>query len=302
MLLAGAYHENSTRVTELWSGEEGRPIFNKAMPRNRFTQLMSCERFDVCDQRNTNDKFAPLRDIFGKIVNNFRLSYKAGAEVTVDEQLVNFRGRCPFKMYIPSKPGKYGIKLWALADAKTYYCVNLQPYIGRTGNVPERQQGQRVVLELTNMLTGSGRQIYMDNFFTSLELARTLLGRQLTMTGTIRKNKPELPNEMLPNPTRGIKSSQFGFQRNVALVSYVPKKNKAVVMMSTYQTSNAVSAEEHRKPVMVLEYNKGKCGVDTLDQLARSYNCIRKCNRWPMMLFMNLPNVATYNALVLYLR
>ncbi len=285
-------------MTELWSGEEGRPIFNKAMPRNRFTQLMSCERFDVRDQRNTNDKFAPLRDIFGKIVNNFHLSYK----VTVDEQLVNFRGRCPFKMYIPSKPGKYGIKLWALADVKTYYCVNLQPYIGRTGNVPERQQGQRVVLELTNMLTGSGRQIYMDNFFTSLELARTLLGRQLTMTGTIRKNKPELPNEMLPNPTRGIQSSQFGFQRNVALVSYVPKKNKAVVMLSTYQTSNAVSAEEHRKPVMVLEYNKGKCGIDTLDQLARSYNCIRKCNRWPMMLFMNLPNVATYNALVLYLR
>lgn len=297
LLLAGAHHENHTRVSELWSEVDGRPIFNKAMSRNRFTDLMACLRFDDREQRNPNDKFSPLRSIFGKIVKTFQKVYKAGAAITVDEQLVKFRGRCRFKMYIPSKPGKYGIKLWALTDADTYYCLNLLPYVGRTGNVPEKHQGQRVVLELTNVLTGTGRNVFMDNFFTSLQLARTLLGRQLTMTGTMRKNKPELPKEMLPSNDRPELSSQFGFQKNVAVVSYVPKKKKAVILLSTFQLSNAVSEDGHKKPLMIMEYNKGKCGVDTLDQLVRMYSCIRKCNRWPMVLFMNLLDIAAYNAL-----
>ena len=301
LLMAGAFHDNKTRVSELW-GAEGRQIYNQCMSRNRFTELVTCIRFDDRRQRNLSDKFSPLRNIFSEVVTNFKSAYKAGCSVTVDEQLVKFRGRCPFKMYIPSKPGKYGIKLWALADAETFYCLNLLPYIGRTGNVPERQQGQRVVLELTDMLTDSGRNVYMDNFFSSLLLARTLLGRQLTMTGTIRKNKPELPKEMLPNPHRAIKSSNFGFQKDVAIVSYVPKRNKAVILISTQFLSNDIAEEEHKKPKAILEYNHGKGGVDSLDQLLRTYNCIRKCNRWSMVLFMNLLNIAAYNALVLYLR
>ena len=49
-----------------------------------------------------------------------------------------------------------------------------------------------------------------------------------------------------------------------------------------------------------MDYNRGKCGVDKLDQLVRNYNCIRKCNRWPLTLFMNLLNIGAYNALVLF--
>ena len=220
--------------------------------------------------------------------------------MTVDEQLVAFRGSCPFKIYIPSKPGRYGIKLWALCDSKTYYCLNLQPYIGRVGDVPEKGQGQRVVLQLTDFLTGSGCQIYMDNFFTSLQLARNLLGRQMTMTGTIRRNKSELPSEMMPSLSREKFSSVFGFQDNATIVSYVPKKNKAVILMSTNHNEIDDSTEESRKPQIIPDSNRGKCGVDTLDQLVRNYNCIRKSNRWPLTLFMNLLNICAYNALVLF--
>ena len=271
------------------------------MSRDRFYDLLRFIRFDNRDVRNLNDKFSPIRSIFGQIVKNFQTSYKAGPTVTVDEQLVSFRGRCPFKIYVPSKPGKYGMKLWALADTETFYCMNLLPYIGRVCNVPERGQGQRVVLELTDMISGSGRHVVMDNFFCSLGLGRILLGRSLTMTGTLRKNKPEIPTEMLPHPERAENSSIFGFQRDATIVSYVPKKNKAVVLLTTLHKTPAVSEDNARKPEIILEYNKGKCGVDTLDQLVRMYNCIRKCNRWPMTLFMNLLNVAAYNAQVLFL-
>ena len=38
-----------------------------------------------------------------------RDAYTPGPHMTVDEQLVCFRGKCPFRQYIPLKPGKYGI-------------------------------------------------------------------------------------------------------------------------------------------------------------------------------------------------
>lgn len=57
--------------------------------------------------------------------------YNPGPEVTVDERLVPFRGRCPFKQYMPSKPGKYGIKIWAACDARSSYAWNMQVYTGK---------------------------------------------------------------------------------------------------------------------------------------------------------------------------
>ena len=85
-------------VSELWSHEDGQPIFNKAMSRNRFIELMACEHFDQRDQRNPNDTFSPFCDIFRQTIDKFSMACKSGPEVAVDEQLVNFRGRCRFKM------------------------------------------------------------------------------------------------------------------------------------------------------------------------------------------------------------
>jgi hypothetical protein len=69
---------------------------------------------------------------------------------TIDEQLVTFRGRCAFRAYMPNKPGKYGIKVWVLCDAKTFYCCNFKVYLGSTGNAPERNKGARVVKDLAS--------------------------------------------------------------------------------------------------------------------------------------------------------
>ncbi|KAL6465955.1 hypothetical protein MHYP_G00260880 [Metynnis hypsauchen] len=57
------------------------------------------------------------RKIWDMWVERLPLMYNPGPEVTVDERLVPFRGHCSFKVYIPSKPGKYGIKIWEYAGA-----------------------------------------------------------------------------------------------------------------------------------------------------------------------------------------
>ncbi|CAF4863247.1 unnamed protein product [Pieris macdunnoughi] len=74
----------------------------------------------------------------------------------------------------------------------------------------------------------------MDNWFTSVPLAKSLLDEHtLTMVGTLRKNKPEIPKCFLPEKKRETTSSIFGFQKDMTLCSYVPKPRKAVLLLST---------------------------------------------------------------------
>jgi hypothetical protein len=56
------------------------------------------------------------------------VAYTPNEHPTTDEQLVVLRGKCPFHMFIKSKPGKYGIKLWLAADAKNFYACNMQEW------------------------------------------------------------------------------------------------------------------------------------------------------------------------------
>ena len=93
-------------------------------------------------------------------------------------------------MYIKSKPGRYGIKVWAAADVQTSYLLNLQPYTGKFNGQREKNQGERVVTDLISPFYGTGRGVTTDNFFTSIPLALKLLRENITLTGTIRSNKP----------------------------------------------------------------------------------------------------------------
>ena len=53
---------------------------------------------------------------------------------TVDEMLLKFCGKCGFRQYLPSKPGRYSVKFWLLANCASYYCYNIIPYLGREGD------------------------------------------------------------------------------------------------------------------------------------------------------------------------
>lgn len=52
-------------------------------------------------------KLAAISDIWEVLVEQCKLNYKPSSYVTIDEQLVGFRGKCSFRMYIPSKLNKF---------------------------------------------------------------------------------------------------------------------------------------------------------------------------------------------------
>ncbi|XP_054740501.1 piggyBac transposable element-derived protein 4-like [Anastrepha obliqua] len=65
------------------------------------------------------------------------------AEMTLDEQLLSFRGRCSFRQYIPNKPAKYGLKVFALVDVHYPYTYNLEIYAGQQPEGPFRLSDER---------------------------------------------------------------------------------------------------------------------------------------------------------------
>ena len=95
-------------------------------------------RFDDANSRRRNrseEKFHPIRDVFEQRGLNLRDAYGPGPPMTVEEQLICFRRRCPFWQYIPSKPGKYGIKFRQLCEANTSYACKMQVYTGKNSAV-----------------------------------------------------------------------------------------------------------------------------------------------------------------------
>ena len=306
LLLAGVYKAKNEPVEQLWNIESGRPIFSKSMARNRFTDISRVLRFDnAADrrQRRVTDKLAPIREVFEMWEKTLEDAFVPYENVTVDEQLVTYRGRCPFKQYIPSKPGKYGIKCWMLSDSKTSYVCRLQVYVGRQDDqARERNQGERVVLDLCGGLKGSGRNITCDNFFTSMQLVQKLKRDKLTLLGTVRKNRVELPPEFVTAKGREALSSKFAFTKDAMIVSYCPKKSKIVVLMSSMHDQGEIDdSHPKKKPRMILEYNLTKGGVDTSDQMLRNYSCKRMTRRWPIAIFANMLDISALNAYIIWM-
>ena len=133
-LLAGVYSANKEAITHLWNKETGRPIFGNTMAGNRFLAITRCLRFDSkidCPARRAQHKLAPIRNFCNQIFAKFRGNFRPSENLCVDGQLILFRGRCPFQVYIPSKPGKYGIKSWVLADVASSYCCAFDVYTGK---------------------------------------------------------------------------------------------------------------------------------------------------------------------------
>ncbi|XP_071316266.1 piggyBac transposable element-derived protein 4-like [Trachinotus anak] len=200
--------------------------------------------------------------------------------------------------HIPSKPAKYGIKIWAACDATSSYAWNLQVYTGKPdGGAPEKNQGMRVVPDMSQGL--SGHNMTCDHFFTSHKLGQELLERKLTMVGTIQKKKSELPPQLLTSKNRPVKSSKFAYTADTSLVSYVPKKGKNVVLMSTLHGDGRICDQEHHKPEIIMDYNATKGGVDNMDKLVTAYSCKRRTLRWPLVIFFDMLDISAYNAFVI---
>lgn len=126
----------------------------------RFRFLVRNLRFDDFtnrSERNDIDKLAPIRELFEVLVQNFQNNFIPSEYLTLDEQLIAFRGRCSFRQYIPNKPARYGIKIFAHVDIKNAYTFNLEVYAGQQPNGPYKMNNsaESVVKRMVQPVEGT---------------------------------------------------------------------------------------------------------------------------------------------------
>lgn len=303
LVAMGANHHQKISVADLWSRPSAFhvPLYAHIMSRDRFKEIFTCIRFDDTDtrkQRQEISRLAAMKEVTDAVRENCVKHYTPSAFLAVDERMVPFRGNCRFRVYMQNKPDKYGLKIWTLADCETWYVKNFDVYLGKVGAKSETNQGQRVVLQLSSCLN-SGHNITTDNFFTSFPLAHQLLKMDITLLGTLRQNKRGIPKQLLAKDRKEF-TSEFRFTDDLTLVSYVPKKKKVVLVLSSGQPEKRVESSEKKKPLLITAYNETKAAVDIGDKMTKEYTVKRASRRWTLTLFLNLVDICLLNAYVVH--
>ena len=134
---------------------------------------------DTRGERREQGKFAPAREVWDSFIANCGRLYVPRVNLTVDEQRLGCRGKCSFRMYIPNKPAKYGIKLVLICDSETKYMLDSEakymlgaiPYLGKQRQCRWIGQSRALLYPRINQaLHGTNRNVTIgSHLFLSLQ-------------------------------------------------------------------------------------------------------------------------------------
>ena len=94
--------------------------------------------------------------------------YIPDQNLSIDEQIIDTKCRISFIQYMPKKPKKFGIKIWAICEVGSGYVLGFQIYTGKTNG--QSQNGS----ELAEKYLKKGYRLYFNNFYTSVDLLQYL--------------------------------------------------------------------------------------------------------------------------------
>ena len=247
-----------------------------SMDRDRCQMLMRMLHF--CDNEDPNtSRMRKVQFLLDMLITNYQRTYKPGSCLVVDESMVPFRGRVVFRQYIPGKSHKYGCKQFKLCTLDGY-TWNLEVYSGTSVSENSMGLSDSVVVCLTRDLMDIGATIFMDNYYTSIPLAKFLLSRKTYLCGTARANWKHIPTRVIKkNLKRG----------EIAAADCIRQENS--------------QRRRGKKTKSVLDYNVAKKGVDLSDQMSSYYSALKKNNKLYKKIAMELlTGCSVVNAWVLF--
>jgi hypothetical protein len=103
---------------------------------------------------------------------------------------VAYKGRSPIKQYIPSKPHKWGYKIYCLSSED--YLLRFEVYAG----TEERSADGATYDTVMRMLQGyedKAHILFTDNWFTSPTLLLALQQQGIRLCGSVRRNRKGMP-------------------------------------------------------------------------------------------------------------
>ena len=133
----------------------------------------------------------------------FQTLYLPRQNIAIDESFTLWKGRLSLRQYLPLKASKFGIKTFELCETRTGYLWCFLVYTGKITVLqsslitPDTPKTASIVLELLEPLCVHGLTLWIDNFFSSPELARKLTIEHSTdCVGTLRLNRKNVPKEV----------------------------------------------------------------------------------------------------------
>ena len=292
-------------------------MISKAIRRDTCEDVLSVLHFtDNEDRTVRSDKFHKVRPIFD-IINSASKKYLPITEyVSVDEMMVPYFGKSPWKQFIKGKPIRSGFKIWAICSSDGY-TIHLEPYAGSYTQLPEYGlgQGPNVVLglvEKSQKIVRSGTKIVCDNLFTSIPLAEKLSEKRMGLLGTVNANR--LVSTPILEPKTFAKKHVRGeyvtyFTEDVSLTAWMDNKSVTILSNIDYGTTLAccerwvkdpttqVSKKTRfSQPQVVKNYNKYMGGVDLVDSQVAVYRSNVRKNKWWFSIFTTGVSIMCVNA------
>ena len=263
-----------------------------------------------------------IQELLDSLHKQFHRLFQPGRQLSLDETLIQSFGRIKFKVRIISKAARYGIKMYVLTDAATAYVLRVIVYTGKhTYNESINQADKktiRVVKELCKSWEGTHRMVYVDRFYTSLDLLKELRKMNLYVTGTIMKNR--IPSEVTIGKTSRVfkdmnrgdfKRHRYSYMENgkqecIGLVCwrdrdivYCVSNEANTVEVDTCIRRSKLGLQTIKRPTMIRDYNWYMGGVDLADMRRLHCNSTVMCqNRWWLKLFfiysMSVPQMLLF--------
>jgi len=306
------------RVRMYWNLVLKMNVFVENMNRNRFFTLRT--NFHVIDNlkisKNNTDKFVKVRPMFDCLKRRC-VQLNVERNVSIDEQMIPFKGQLNIKQYMKGKPYPWGIKNFVMCGASGL----MYNFILYQGKATEFDQhflkqfglGGTVVLTLAQTLEINKHFLFFDNYFSGYNLLEALTQKQIYTIGTIRENRfakpPLLSDKIMASKGQGTTDEITNIENTITLVKWYD--NKSVNMCSNFIASGIPDIVQRwnkkekkyipvERPEVIKLYNQSMGGVDKYDQLISYYRIFLKSKKWTLRMVFHALDMAITNSWLEY--
>ena len=164
------------------------PIVKNAMTRDCFEQLRRFIHFVDNSQKevsaNKDSRLWKVQPIIDVITKNLQRAWTLGERIVIDESMIKYMGQAiAWVQYMPAKPIKHGIKVYALCCAYTGFLSSFEIYTGKTDCVDG--SAKEVVQRLLKAagLIGGMQGVWAHSLFRQLV---HILGAGEVLVGCVR--------------------------------------------------------------------------------------------------------------------
>jgi hypothetical protein len=270
----------------------------------------------VENQDSTADSYDPIykvKEVKDYLESRYGRLFSPGQQLSLDETLIRAFGRLRFKVRIVTKSARYGIKIYVITDAVKAFLLRVLVYTGKTTyydnskSAAEKLKTVQIVNRLVEPFAGSHRTVYVDRFYTMIDLLKSLEEKDLYLTGTVLVNRIPL-GIRVPKTSQQFKPMQQGDAIKCRVWFRTPSGEEGQAGLVCWQDRNMVyclsnDSNNHNfdqcsgrglggmiripRPLSIANYKKYMGGVDLADM--RRLHCnptIMGQKRWWLKLFI----------------